>query len=189
VAASGTAAVGTHKGLRCMSIAIRYRVTISETGEETVSTLCKTYSGEGEARQAVERLLAAGAPRGGIRLLTGTPLHDVRDERAGTFAGSIGPDAPVGRFAGLPRRRCQGTGTFAGDSDRQRKGSFGDVERDVIVTFGRGDEHPRVATHRALRQLLSAVTLDGEPADRLVEELHVGHGLVVADEGVSARRR
>jgi hypothetical protein len=146
-----------------------------------MSTLCKTYSDESEAREAVQRLLAAGAPRRGIRLLTGSPQHDVRDERVGTFAGSIGPDAPVGRFAGPPRRRCQGTGTFAGDPDRQRKGSFGDVERDVIVTFGAGDEHPRVATHRELTRLLSAVTIDGEPADRLVDELHVGHGLVVAE--------
>ena len=119
-----------------------------------MSTLCKTYSDEGEAREAVERLLAAGSPRRSIRLLTGSPLHDVRAERVGTFAGSIGPDAPVGTFAGPPRRRRQGTGAFAGDPDRQRKGSFGDVERDVIVTFGGGAEHPRIATHRTLARLL-----------------------------------
>jgi hypothetical protein len=146
-----------------------------------VSTLCKTYSDEGEARAAVEHLLAAGAPRRGIRLLTGLPLHDIRAERVGSFAGSLGPDAPVGRFAGPPVRRRQGTGTFAGDPDRQRKGSFGDVERDVIVTFGRDAEHMHVATHRALRRLLRPVTLDGEPTERLVDELHGGHGLVVAE--------
>jgi hypothetical protein len=146
-----------------------------------MSTLCKTYSDEAHARQAVHDLLASGAPRRAIRLLTGSPMHDVREERVGTFVGSIGPDAPVGRFAGSPRRRCQGTGAFAGNPDRQRKGSFADVDRDLIVTFGRGDEHPRVATHRELTRLLSAVTLDGEPADRLVDELHVGHGLVVAE--------
>jgi len=151
-----------------------------------VSTLCKTYSDERDARAAVERLMASGAPRRGVRLLAGSPLHDVRDERVGTFAGAIGPDASVGRFAGLPRRRCQGTGSFAGDPDHQRKGSFADVERDVIITFGRGDEHRRVATHRALRRLLSPVTLDGEPTDRLVDELHEGHRLVVAEVEQSA---
>jgi hypothetical protein len=144
-------------------------------------TLCNTYSDEEHAREAVERLLAAGSPRRSIRLLTGSPRHDVRAERVGTFAGSIGPDAPVGTFAGLPRRRRQGTGTFAGDPDRQRKGSFGDVERDVIVTFARDAEHPHTATHRTLRRLLRAVTVDGEPADRLVDELHVGRGLVLAE--------
>jgi hypothetical protein len=146
-----------------------------------MSMLCKTYSDEEHAREAVERLFEAGLPRRSIRLLTGSPPHDVRAERVGTFAGSIGPDAPVGTFAGLPRRRRQGTGTFAGDPDRQRKGSFADVERDVIVTFGRDAEHPRTATHRTLRRLLRAVTLDGEPADRLVDELHVGHRLVLAE--------
>ena len=147
-----------------------------------MSTLCRTYSDAGEAREAVDRLVAAGTPRRCIRLLTGSPLHDVRAERVGTFAGSVGPDAPVGTFGDRPRRRRQGTGAYAGDPDRQRKGSFGDVDRDVIVTFGRGAEHPRVATHRMVRRLLRAVTLDGEPADRRVEELHVGHGLVVADQ-------
>jgi hypothetical protein len=151
-----------------------------------VSTLCKTYSDPDEAREAVARMLAAGAPRRGLRLLSGLPMHDVRAERVGTFAGSIGPDAPVGRFAGRPRRRRQGTGTFAGDPDRQRKGCFADVERDVIVTFGRDAEHPRVATHRALTRMLRSVTLDGEPADRLVDELHDGHGLVIAEGGERA---
>ena len=146
-----------------------------------MSTLCTTYSEESEARAAVERLLASGAPRRGIRLLAGSQLHDIRRERVGTFAGAIGPDAPVGRFAGRPRRRCQGAGTFAGDPDRQRNGSFADVECDMIITFERRDEHPRVATHRRLKQLLSSVTLPGEPPDHLVEELHDGHRLVVAE--------
>jgi hypothetical protein len=146
-----------------------------------MSTLCKTYPDEAHAREAVDHLLASGAPRRAIRLLTGSPMHDVRDERVGTFAGAIAPDAPVGRFAGPPRRRCQGTGAFAGNPDRERKGSFADVDRDLIVTFGRGSERRRVATHRELARLLSAVTLDGEPAARLVDELHDGHGLVVAE--------
>jgi hypothetical protein len=159
-----------------------------------MSTLCKTYSDRGEAREAVEAMLAAGAPRHSIRLLTGSPLHDVRAERVGTFAGWVGPDASVGTFADRPRRRRQGTGAFAGDPDRQRKGSFADVERDVVVTFAHGAERPRIATQRTLRELLRAVTLDGEPADRLVDELHVGHGLVLAetapgDARLSARRR
>ena len=154
-------------------------------------TLCRTYSDEGDAREAVARLLAAGSPRRSIRLLTGSPPHDVRGERVGSFGGSIGPDAPLGRFDGPAGRRRQGTGTFQGDPDRQRKGSFGDVDRDVIVTFRRGAEHARIASHRMLRRLLRAVTLDGEPADRLVDELHVGHRLVLAEpaQPASARRR
>ena len=147
-----------------------------------MSTLCKTYSDEARPARPCDGLRGRG---------NATAMHSTADGLAaarcprgavGTFAGSVGPDAPVGTFAGRPRRRRQGTGAYAGDPDRQRKGCFGDVDRDVIVTFGGGAEHPRVATHRMLRRLLRAVTLDGEPADRLVDELHVGHGLVLADQ-------
>ncbi|HEX6024571.1 MAG TPA: hypothetical protein VFZ00_21455 [Solirubrobacter sp.] len=146
-----------------------------------MSTLCKAFSGEEHAREAVEELVAAGSPRSSIRLLTGSPLHDIRAERVGTFAGSIGPDAPVGRFAGPPWRRRRGNGTYAGDPDRRRKGSFGDVEHDVIVTFDSDAEHPHTATHGAVERLLNEVAPDGESAERLVDELHVGHALVIAE--------
>jgi hypothetical protein len=155
-------------------------IAITARWAATMPTLCQAYSDEAHPREAVDHLLASGAPRRAIRLLTGSPTHDVRDERVGTFAGAIDPDAPVGRFAGPPRRRRQGAGGFAGNPDHQRKGSFADVDRALIVTFGRG-EHPHVATHRELTRLLSVAMVDGEPAERLVDELHHGHGLVVAE--------
>lgn len=154
-----------------------------------MATLCRTYTDEAGARDAARHLLDSGAPADAVRLLTGSRPHDIRAERVGMFAGSLAPDAPVGTFGDVRRRRRQGRGAFAGDPDGQRQGSFADVERDVIVTFQGGAEHPHIATHRALRRLLAAVTLDGEPADRLVDELHDGHGLVVADAEVSGRRR
>jgi hypothetical protein len=158
--------------------------------EDTImATFCRTYTDEADAREAVRDLLASGAPPQAVRLLTGSRPHDIRAERVGAFAGSLAPDAPVGTFGNVRRRRRQGRGAFAGDPDGQRQGSFADVERDVIVSFDGGAPHPHIATHRALRRLLAAVTLDGEPADRLVEELHHGRGLVVADAEVSGRRR
>jgi hypothetical protein len=153
-----------------------------------VSTLCKTYSDERTARQAVEQLLAAGTPGRDIRLLTGSPPHDTRREPVGAFAGTVGPEAPVGTFPGVVCLRRQSAGAFAGDPDRQRQGSFGDVDRDVIVTFARATERSRIATHRTLRRILRAVRLDGEPADLLVDELHVGHGLVLVDPAQTAPR-
>jgi hypothetical protein len=51
----------------------------------------------------------------------------------GGFAGPVHPSAPVGTFAGSPRRRNQGTGGFAGDPDTQRQGSFGDSNLDVAT--------------------------------------------------------
>jgi hypothetical protein len=144
-------------------------------------TLCKTYPDEGRAREAVRRLLASGVPDREVRLLEGSRPHDIRREPVGTFLGTIEPDAPVGTFAGETRLRRQGHGSFAGDPDRQRKGSFADVDRDVIVTFGVPSEQARVVTRRALQRLLRPVTAEGEPSDMLVEELHEGHKLVLAE--------
>jgi len=55
--------------------------------------------------------------------------HDVRAERVGGFAGPVEPTAPFGKFAGPPRRRWQAAGGFAGWPDRQRQGSFADVDQ------------------------------------------------------------
>jgi hypothetical protein len=60
---------------------------------------------------------------------TRTPArHDVRKEPVGGFAGTVDPEAPVGTYGNVRRRRRQGAGTFAGDADRQRQGSFADGE-------------------------------------------------------------
>jgi len=53
-------------------------------------------------------------------------LADVREEPVGAFLGLLSPDARVGSFANVPHLRWQGAGTFRGDPDRQRQGSFGD---------------------------------------------------------------
>ena len=60
--------------------------------------------------------------------LTARRIHDVRREPVGSFAGILGPDATVGSSDDVPHLRGQGTGAFAGDADRQRQGSFGDVD-------------------------------------------------------------
>ena len=56
--------------------------------------------------------------------------HDVRRERVGGFAGPVMPSAPFGKYAGPPRRRWQAAGGFVGAPDRQRQGSYGDIELD-----------------------------------------------------------
>jgi nucleotide-binding universal stress UspA family protein len=61
-------------------------------------------------------------------LVTGRRLNDVRRQPAGSFAGALPPNAPVGTFANARRRRDQGTGSFFGNADHQRQGSFGDTD-------------------------------------------------------------
>lgn len=149
-----------------------------------MATFSKTYPSEDAARRAVEALRAAGVPPRDTRLLTSRPPHDIRREPAGGFAGPIGTDAPIGSYAGVARRRGVGsfaTGSFAGDPDLQRGGSFADVEHAVIVIYKDDKEQSRVTGYRAVRQLLRRPALHDEAINRAVRELHTGHAVVLVD--------
>jgi hypothetical protein len=146
-----------------------------------MAILWKAYSSDVVARHAIEALRAAGVPGRDIRLLTGCRMHDVRDEPVGGFARAVGPNAPVGTFANIRRSRRQGAGSFAGDPDRQRQGSFADADRDVIVTYDDGAERARIGGDLGVRRLLREAALDDAAADRVVDELHAGHAVVLAD--------
>lgn len=144
-------------------------------------TLCKAYADPGAARDAIHEILIAGGAGREIRMVVGSTPHDRRQEIAGGFAGPIAPDAGVGRFAGTPLRRWRGEGSFAGEPDLMRKGSFADVDADAIVTFADHAERARIAGDREVRHLLRRSEFNGDAADELVEELHAGHELVLID--------
>jgi hypothetical protein len=56
-------------------------------------------------------------------------MHDIRGEAVGGYSGPVGPAAPIGTFGNRVLLRRQGAGSFAGDPDLQRQGSFADVDR------------------------------------------------------------
>jgi hypothetical protein len=56
-------------------------------------------------------------------------IHDTRREAVGGYAGPVGPNAPVGTYANRVLLRRHGTGSYAGDPDLQRQGSYADVDR------------------------------------------------------------
>jgi hypothetical protein len=151
-----------------------------------MTALIKTYPSQEGARRAVETLGQAGVQRRHIRLLTSRPLRDLRREWRGGFGGPVGPDAPVGTYAGRARRRSDATGSFAtgsftGDPDRRRKGSFGDVERIEIVTHDDAGERSRVAGRAGVRRLLRRAGLDDEAVDLAIAELELGHAVLLID--------
>ena len=146
-----------------------------------MATLCSTYISASVARNGVEALRAAGVPGGDIRLLIGHPPRDIRREWVGGFAGPVAPDAPVGTYGNVRRLRRQGNGTFAGDADGQRQGSFADTDRDLIVTYDHEAAHARVVGDRGLRRLLRDAELDDDAIDRVVDDLHTGHAVVLAE--------
>jgi hypothetical protein len=154
-----------------------------------MTTLCKTFPTELKARHAIEELRAAGIREQDIRLLIGRRPGDVRRESVGGFAGPVGPDATVGAYGGSVVRRWQGTGTFAGDADRQRQGSFADTDRVVIVTSKGERERARITGLRGARRILRRTALDAEAVDRAVGELHRGRSVVLADLGEIAASR
>jgi hypothetical protein len=146
-----------------------------------MTTLCMTFSAEVAARRAVAALRAAGAPARDLRLLTGTRLGDTRQQPVGGYAGPFGHDAPVGTFAGGVVRHRHGAGGFAGDPDQQRQGSFGDVDRVVIVTYDDDAERARVTGLRGVRQLLGRAALGDAAVARALNELQRGRAVVLVD--------
>jgi nucleotide-binding universal stress UspA family protein len=156
------------------------RGSASATAWGATAAACKTYSSEAVARRAVRALTAAGVPRRDILLLTSRRLHDIRQKAVGGFAGAVSPGATVGTYAGAPRLRRQGRGGFAGNPDEQRQGSFADADAIVTVEDGAGRSH---ADHLRLRRLLWRAALAGDATDRVIDELHMGHAVVLVGAG------
>jgi hypothetical protein len=145
-----------------------------------MATLCRAYPSEAAARRAIERLRAGGLPPQGAQLITGGLVHDIRREPVGEFLGRAEPDAPVRTFASTTLLRWHPPGTFAGDPDRQRAGSFADVDSHVIVHHdASGCEHSRVAGLHGLEALLMAAGVERDAADRALAELCAGSSLVL----------
>jgi hypothetical protein len=148
-----------------------------------MTTLTKAYPTELAARRAVEALRATGVAERDIRLLAGSAPRDIRREPVGGFAGPVAPAAPVGTFGGRVLERRQGAGSFAGDPDQQRQGSFADTDRVVIVTYKGEAERGRISGLRGARWLLRRAALDDDAVDRAVGELRQGHAILLVDLG------
>ena len=146
-----------------------------------MATLCSTYATAASARSGVDALRTAGVPGGNVRLLIGHPVRDTRREPVGGFAGPVGPNAPVGTFANVRRLRRQGTGSFAGAADRRRKGSFADIDRDLIVTRAHDGWHSHIVGDLALRRVLRGADFDDAERARVLDELRAGHAVIVAE--------
>jgi hypothetical protein len=152
-----------------------------------MAALCRSYTSHGEALDAVNAVLGAGIPGESVRVLTGEPQRDSREEQVGEFAGPTAPGAPVGEFAGGTHPQREGRGHFAGGE--QRGGSFADADREQVVSYPGGVEHARVAGHRQVKKILTDAGLDQAAAERDVDALHAGRVLVLVElpEGEAER--
>jgi hypothetical protein len=143
-------------------------------------TLHRAYESTYDAENAIERLLSAGVPGIRIELIKGRAVRDARDTPIGTFAGTTTADAQtVGSYANVARSGREAIGTFAGDSDKQRRGSFGDTDRDTVTTYRSGVKRTRTASHHRLEKILVAAGMDQAIATANVRALHAGRVLVL----------
>jgi len=145
------------------------------------------HSSEAAARRAIASLRAGGVPADGFRLLVGSPLRDVRRGPVGGFARPVGPDDPVGTFAGRALRRRQGAGSYVGDPDRQRQGSFADSDRVVVVGWRDDAERARVTGIRGARRILQRAALAHDAVEAAVAQLNNGHAIVLVDRAEVTR--
>ena len=136
---------------------------------------CSSHENDAAAQAEVERLLAAGTPGERISVLTGRTPADHRDDAVGAYAGAGGA---VGVYAGTPSSTADDTGDFA-SAGMQRRGGFGDADRDVVATYPDGVRREHVASHRELEKRLTGAGLDAGAAAADVAALHMGRILVV----------
>ena len=80
-------------------------------------------------------------------------------------------------FAGDGPERSAVRGSYAA-SGAAAEGSFGNAERDVVVTQHEGEERARVTGRHELKQLLMEAGLDDAAAEADVDALHAGRVLV-----------
>ena len=150
-----------------------------EESEGAVTALCKAYPTHDAAKSAVAALRAAGVGGDRIRVLMGEELHDVGQERVGEFAGSAGPDAPVGSFGGPAHERSAPTGDFASSGRSGRIGSFADADRDTITGYADDVGRMRITGDHDVEAILVDAGLDIAAAERDVKALHEGWALVL----------
>ena len=148
----------------------------SQPKGSVMHTQCSGYTNDAGARAEVERLLAAGVPADRISVLVGHMSADHRHEPVGAFAGEAGA---VGAYAGDAGSTDDAMGSFASGAGDERRGGFGDADRDEVVTYAGGVRRVHIASHRELERRLTEAGLDPEAVAAEVAALHHGRALVL----------
>jgi Kef-type K+ transport system membrane component KefB len=141
-----------------------------------MQTTCSSYATDAEAGAAVQQLLTDGTPGTRISVISGRMTQDRRAERVGAYAGEA---VTVGGYAGMTDSTADAMGSFATGAGEQRRGSFGDIDRDEITTYEDGVRRVHVASHHELSKRLSEAGLDADAVAADVAAVHDGRVLVL----------
>jgi hypothetical protein len=153
-----------------------------------VSAVSKAYASHETASNAVAALLTAGVTTDRVRVFTGTPIHDVRKERVGEFAGTVGPDAPVGSFGDVPHRRDMPKGDFPSTGRAGRVGTFADADRDTVASYPDGVGRIHVTGDHDVESILADAGLDIADAESDIRALHDGWTLELVRDPADPER-
>jgi hypothetical protein len=145
-----------------------------------MAAVCRSYASHAEAAKAVDAVLGAGVDGSDVLVLTGEGVGDVREQPAGSFAGAVEPEDPVGSFGGERHARAEPKGTFA-DEPSGRVGSFADAAREELATYPHGVERMHAVGRASVLRLLKGAGLDEATAERDLEALHSGRVLLLVE--------
>jgi hypothetical protein len=153
-----------------------------------MAAVCRSYASHDEAAKAVVAVLGAGVDGRDVLVLTGEGVRDVREQPAGSFAGTVDPGDPVGSFEGERHARAEPKGTFA-DEPSGRVGSFADAAREELTSYPHGVERMHAIGHASVLRLLRGAGLDEATAERDLDALHSGRVLLLVEhaEGEAGR--
>jgi hypothetical protein len=147
-----------------------------------MSATSKAYPDHDAASEAAAAVTAEGVPASAIRILVGAPLHDVRTEPVGEFAGPVGPDAPVGSFAGGAHARSAPEGSFASSGPSGRIGTFADADRDAVLSYPDGIGRIHMTGDHDVEAILRDAGVEAGACEELVGALHQGSVLVLVQD-------
>src|SRR4051794_34569329 len=150
-----------------------------------MAAFCRAYTSESDALAAVDRVLSTSVPAAEIQVLLGEAIHDSRDAPVGSYAGTTTTGGEtVGSYAGVTHSGREAMGTFAGDAGAQRRGSFGDLDRETVTTYAADVKRVRIASHHNLEKMLVDAGLDEATAKADVKALHQGRVLVLVQSAM-----
>jgi hypothetical protein len=141
-----------------------------------MQTTCSSYATDTEAAAAVKQLLADGMPGTRISVISGRMTQDHRVDRVGAYAGEA---VTIGGYAGMTGSTADAMGSFTTGAGEQRRGSFGDIDRDEITTYENGVRRVHIASHHGLSKRLSEAGLDADAVAADVAAVHDGRVLVL----------
>ncbi|HWT25173.1 MAG TPA: cation:proton antiporter [Solirubrobacteraceae bacterium] len=141
-----------------------------------MQTTCSSYATDAEAAVAVRQMLADGMAGTRISVISGRMAQDHRVERVGAYAGEA---VTVGGYAGMTGSTADAMGGFGRGTGEERRGSFGDIDRDEIATYENGVRRVHVASHRELAKRLAEAGLDADAVAADVAAVHDGRVLVL----------